>query len=64
MVQAIPTDMPVDEVIDYFEYELSTFLEDELTDQYVEYVIRNIQDVLEAQPWFEGKTSIDRDAVD
>lgn len=47
----------------YFEYELSSFLEDDLTDQFVEYVIRNIKDVLEEQPWFEGKTSIDREVV-
>ncbi|QNM05920.1 nSTAND3 domain-containing NTPase [Qiania dongpingensis] len=63
LVREIPADMPIEDVIDYFEYELSSFLEDDLTDQFVECVIRSIQDVLEAQPWFDGKISIDRDIV-
>lgn len=63
LVQDIPLYMPEEDVIYYFEYELSSFLEDDLTDQFVEYVIRNIKDVLEEQPWFEGKTSIDREVV-
>lgn len=63
LVQAIPADMPEEDVIDYFEFDLSAFLEDDLTDQFVEHVIRNIRDVLEDQPWFDGNISIDRDAV-
>ncbi|MCD2492663.1 ATP-binding protein [Lacrimispora sp. NSJ-141] len=63
LVREIPADMPIEDVIDHFEYNLSAFLEDDLTDQFVEFVIRSIQDVLEAQPWFDGKISIDRDIV-
>ncbi len=63
LVQKIPEDMPVDEIIDYCEYELSTFLEDDLTNQFVEYVVCSIQETLETQPWFEGKTGVDQDVV-
>lgn len=63
LVQDIPRDMPVEDVLDYFEFELSTFIEDDLTEQYVEYVRESILEALYEQPWFEGTIDLDQDTI-
>lgn len=55
--------MPPEDIIDYFEDDLCSFLEDDLTNQFVGYVLGGIRDALEKQPWFEGEISVDRDEV-
>lgn len=63
MVRETDVHMHPDDIIDYLENEVASFLENDLTEQFIAYVMCAVREVLEGQPWFSGKTSLTEDAV-